>query len=277
MEDFGDYLGDLFGHPYTLEQITSLNARNIRSWLASRRKRNISSRSNSRCLSVLRSFMRYIKKRYDVKNNRIEHVRVHNICKNLPRSLSVDMTNRAITGIETIDDSDTWILARDYAIMQLLYCCGLRISEALSITRQNLYSNEQQECYKLAILGKGNKERILPLLVGVSEAIKVYFTLCPFEIGDNSVIFLGKRGKGLNPDVFRSRIRKLRTLLNLPKNTTPHTFRHSFASHMLANGADIRVIQDLLGHSNIESTQIYTDIEISHLIEKYNAFHPRGD
>jgi integrase/recombinase XerC len=158
------------------------------------------------------------------------------------------------------------------ALFTLLYGCGLRISEALDLNRSDAPAGDS-----LTVTGKGNKQRMLPVLPVVREAVQAYLRLCPWQPGDGSPLFLGVRGKRLNPGVAQKRLRELRLLLGLPESVTPHALRHSFATHLLSGGGDLRTIQELLGHASLSTTQRYTEVDSDSLMAAYRAAHPRAD
>ena len=189
--------------------------------------------------------------------------------KPLPKGLSLDEAVEATQLIENISKK-RWIGLRDKAILMLLYGCGLRISEALSLKESSFQDNHQ----KLIVKGKGQKERMIPLLPQVAESIHQYLESCPHEITEE--IFVGASGKKLNPDVFRSNLRELKKSMGLPDYASPHAFRHSFATHLLNQSGDLRTIQVLLGHQSLSTTQKYTKLDINNLIDSYSSFHPKS-
>jgi integrase/recombinase XerC len=263
-----------FMHEHTqedinLELLKKLEIRDFRSWLASRKNNDLKSTSNQRALSVIRSFYKFLKTNNFFANNNIFAIKISKINKPLPKALNQEDMIKAINNVEIT--SDDWQGIRDMAIVMLIYATGLRISEALSISLQNLPANDSDN---LIIKGKGNKERLVPVLKKVIETIQTYIKCCPYDLSTGP-IFKGKNGKKLNPDVFRKKIRDLRKLIALPEYTTPHAFRHSFATHLLSNGGDIRVIQELLGHQTISTTQRYTKVEAKTLMSDYKKFHPK--
>ena len=169
------------------------------------------------------------------------------------------------------NSNEAWIILRDQALLYLLYGCGLRISEALSLKVKDI-SKEF-----IIIKGKGGKERKIPIINAITKQIEIYLGSCPYNLKESDFIFVGKQGKVLNPGVFQRQIRYLRNKLNLPETLTPHAFRHSFATHILTNGGDLKSIQELLGHQDLSTTQKYTKIEAKHLLNVYNKSHPHGE
>ncbi len=273
------YITDLFyflnfanahkGEMVTVDLLECFSTQDFRGWLALRKRNKLQGASNARALSVIRSFYRYLKKNYNIENQSVFNMQISNNNRPLPKALSKEVALEAANNIEIM--SDDWTGKRDLAILALMYGAGLRISEVLSIKRSDLdqFANSQ-----LLIKGKGGKERIVPIVDYIIQAVKVYIEECPYDLTDK--IFLGSRGKELNPDVFRHKLQKLRKFLNLPEYASPHAFRHSFATHLLAGGGDIRTIQELLGHQSISTTQRYTKIDAENLISAYKKFHPKS-
>jgi integrase/recombinase XerC len=252
-----------------LKTINSLSVKDFRAWLASRKNSDHQTSSNARALSVLRSFMRYLIKNDITQNQSLFSIKIINKNKPLPKALSVPDSLRALDNILAIYPD--WTGQRDYAILLLLYGAGLRISEVLSISKKDIAG----QIGELMIRGKGNKERVVPILPEIREALGCYLRICPHDLSDG-VIFKGKSGKPLIASSYRKRLIILRRALNLPEHASPHAYRHSFATHLLANGGDLRTIQELLGHSSISTTQRYTKVEASTLVDAYKKFHPRA-
>ncbi len=264
-----------FTHEYTgkkldEELLALLDIRDFRSWLASRSMDSHKSNSNARALSALKNFFKFLKKSYGIVNNAIFTVTIKKVGKPLPKALSIEKAMLVIDSVDTLEN-EIWVAKRNKAILMLLYGSGLRISEALSLTYTQLPKNSEP----MNILGKGNKEAPVYILPEVMESIHSYIKSCPhnLEIGP---IFVGVRGGQLNPSAFRTELKKIIRLLNLPEYASPHSFRHSFATHLLAKGGDIRVIQELLRHESISTTQNYTKVDSSNLIKSYSSFHPRA-
>lgn len=256
------------GQEITLNELIKLSILDFRSWLAYRHEKKFDFASSARALSSVRNFYRYLGKKHQQVNDAIAQVRSPKRKKSLPRALTV---SDALLASESIGDlaNSPWCGKRDTALLLLIYGCGLRISEALSVTSNQLAQNI------LTLRGKGNKERQVPLLPIVKEAIDVYLDVCPYtRIGDDP-IFVGARGKPLHATLFNKQIRIMRHYLGLPESTTPHAFRHSFATHLLTGGVDLRTIQELLGHSSLSSTQRYTQLDNDTLLQVYQNAHPR--
>ena len=242
----------------------------LRSFISFLRENKNSSYSISRNISSLKNFFLWLAENKKIENKAVENFSSPRIKKKLPRSLDEEMTIKLINYSLNFDKKD-WINARNYAVLILLYGCGMRISEAL-----NLKGN----CYPipdtLTIKGKGNKERIIPILEITKKAINSYIEKCPYVLEKEGYIFRGEKGKKLNPKIIQNLVSNLRKSLGLPSSTTPHSLRHSFATHLLENGGDLRTIQELLGHSSLSSTQIYTSINKTRLMDVYRKTHPRS-
>ncbi len=266
---FLSFISSHYGEQVTQKLLENISIQDFRSWLALRKKENLKSTSNARALSVTRNFYKYLKVHHGIENQAIFSIQIVNKEKPLPKALSKELALESTSKIEVL--SEDWTGKRDVAILSLMYGAGLRISEVLSLKRSDL---SQFENSQLLVKGKGGKERIVPVLDFVKKSIADYITDCPYNLENH--LFLGAKGKKLNPDVFRHKIQKLRGFLNLPEHASPHAFRHSFATHLLANGGDIRTIQELLGHQSISTTQRYTKVDAENLIAAYKKFHPKS-
>ena len=268
------FLQFIFNHheePITLELLDKLEVYDFRSWLAYRKRKSIASVSNNRTLSSIKNFYKFLKNHYNIDNQSVSYVKIAKLNKPLPRALSIKSAIEIMDTISKISKIH-WIGQRNKAIAYLLYGCGLRISEALDLKVNNF----SDEFSRITVLGKGKKERELHLLPIIKNQITEYITDCPYNFKNDDYIFLGERGKKLNPDVFRNTIRKLKAELGLPSFTSPHSLRHSFATHLLANaGGDLRTIQELLGHKNLSTTQRYTKVDVNHLMKSFINSHPR--
>jgi integrase/recombinase XerC len=234
--------------------------------LAFLRHNDNQSSSMARKISAVKNFYRYLFKTQNIDNQYITNLKSPKINKALPKVLPVLDVKNALLNIATMNE-DEWINKRDLAILSLIYGCGLRISEAVSLTKEQL--NE----HYLLVKGKGKKERVVPLLPIVHEYLTSYLKACPYNTDTN--IFFTAKGINLSADLFRLQLRKLRKQFGLSDKVTPHAFRHSFATHLLANGADLRAIQELLGHESLSTTERYTNVDNSALIEIYEKAHPR--
>ncbi len=261
------HLGGSVGMP----QLKELESKDIRAWLAHRAmEKKYEPSSNARAVSTVKSFFRYLEKQGKIKNAAIFHIRAPKIKKSLPRALNEEQAADSIENI-SLEHDESWVNARDVALLVLIYGCGLRIGEALSLKYSDIPRNDS-----LVVTGKGNKQRKLPVLPVVRKAIEEYVAACPYEFISDSPLFYGLRGKPLDAGIFQRQIRQLRAKLNLPDSTTPHAFRHSFATHLLSAGGDLRSIQELLGHVSLSTTQRYTKVDKDRLLAAYKNAHPRA-
>ncbi len=249
--------------------LKDISLQDIRSWLVTLKNNRYHITSYARYISALKNFFKYLNKFENIDNKNIHHIKIKNQRRHLPKCIDTSEVNMTISEASQISDKP-WIKLRDLALITLIYGCGLRISEATSLKPNDLNQDF------ITVLGKGNKQRSVPILPAVTKAIDDYIEICPFHIEKNQPLFKGARGDALNPHVFQKQIRIIRNNLGLPNNITPHTFRHSFASHLLSNGADLRSIQELLGHSNLSTTQIYTHVDNNKIMQIYTKCHPRG-
>lgn len=270
--DLSQFLNFLRDHLGRLPDVTSfgtLKATDIRSFMARRRAEGISSTSLARCLSALRSFTSFLQKNGFEPSNALALVKSPKLKKPLPKALTVTETKNMLAGVNQMIEKP-WVAARDTAALTLCYGAGLRIAEALSVTKADL------EPASLRVTGKGGKTRIVPLLPQVRGALETYLGLCPFPLDFNTPIFRGEKGKALSPRILQMRMTQLKAALGLPPSATPHALRHSFATHLLGGGGDLRSIQELLGHASLSSTQIYTRVETEQLLDAYTKAHPRA-
>lgn len=266
LNHFVKFMHDYNAEEVTLENLLNADLRLIRSWLAQRKTKDFSSTSSARALSSIKNFYRFLHYAKGNTNNIIFSTRSPKKAQPLPKALSIDEAKLAIDKIANYGKND-WISLRDKSLLMLIYASGLRISESLSITKSHLLEPH------IRILGKGNKERLIPWIPAARSIIQQYLELIPYDVSSGT-IFLGERGKPLKAAVFSKQLIILRRSLGLPEHLTPHAFRHSFATHLLENGADLRSIQELLGHTSLSSTQRYTKVNIKHLSEVYKASHP---
>ncbi len=268
---FATFMMDHLGGAPDNAALADLTVSDFRAFLARRRRDGVESRTLARQLSSLRSFYRHAEKTGLFRNAALAALRSPKLPHAVPKPLSVAAAGR-LTKADALSTGETprWVLARDEAVLTLLYACGLRISEALSLTPG------QAEGPVLTITGKGNKTRIVPLLPVAQTAVAQYLDLCPFPLSPQEPMFRGVKGGPLNARLIQLLIARLRGALGLPETATPHALRHSFATHLLANGADLRVIQELLGHASLSTTQVYTEVNRAHLLEQYRKAHPRA-
>ncbi|ACP26854.1 tyrosine recombinase XerC [Sinorhizobium fredii NGR234] len=271
--DTRQFLTFLTGHlagPPRLADIRTLRPADLRGFLAQRRKAGAGARTLGRGLAGLRSFLRYLEKHGLANAAGAGAVRSPKQPKSLPKPL----TDRDALEVVTADAQlaeEPWIAARNAAVLTLLYGCGLRISEALDLTPDDFSG-----AASLRITGKGGKTRIVPLIAAATGAVATYRKLCPYHIGPGEPIFRGARGAKLQPAIIQREMQKLRSALGLPDSATPHALRHSFATHLLAGGGDLRTIQELLGHASLSTTQVYTGVDSARLLEIYDRAHPRA-
>ena len=272
---FINFITEHVGRPIGLPDLAGLSIRDFRSYLAFRRrgKTGISAASLARNLSALRAFFRYIERNWDFKNDAISLIQGPKPHKPLPRPLSIEASRQLIDASgSTLNSSPRqWVVARDQALVLLMYGAGLRISETLSLKGGDLPLGDS-----IAITGKGNKARMVPLLPIIGDAVSAYVQLCPYALKPDGPLFFGVRGGPLGPRNIQKTMQSLRTALGLPRTTTPHALRHSFATHLLAGGGDLRTIQELLGHASLKSTQVYTDVDATGLMKVHASAHPRA-
>ncbi len=272
--DVGDFLRFLppyLGEAVGLPQLGALPRSAYRAWLAARGARGLIAASNARGLSALKSFSLWLARQGRLEMGALAALRGPKLPQAVPKPLNAAEAEAALSGIGEIHEID-WLAKRDLAILTLLYGCGLRISEALALNRGQAPASGS----RLRILGKGRKMREVPVLPIVATAIADYLAACPYRLAASEPLFLGAKGGRLNPRLVAGALQKLRGLLGLPETATPHALRHSFATHLLAGGADLRAIQELLGHASLSTTQRYTDVEAGQLLAVYNAAHPRA-
>jgi len=275
--DISQFLAFLAGHLNRLpdmKQLLALQARDVRAFLAARRSEGVGSRSLARSLSALRMFYRFLERRGYGKNDAIRAVSLPKLPHSVPKPLTAPKATALVDSADLEGtDAPEWILARDTAVLALLYGSGLRISEALSLQRKDAPIKGRD---MLRVTGKGNKTRVVPALPIVREAVERYLSLCPLKLGSDDPLFVGARGKQLSPRIIQLRIARARAALGLPDTATPHALRHSFATHLLGAGADLRAIQELLGHASLSTTQGYTEVDRAHLLKIYDGAHPRA-
>ena len=247
-----------------------LSTRSMRAWMAQERARGLSARSMARSLSAVKNFIRWIAEREGFDPTPVLMTRTPRFQKSLPRPLAEDAAKSMLETVELQSNTD-WIAARDLAVVTLLYGCGLRISEALDLKAAVLPLGES-----LRVTGKGGKERIVPVVPAARAAVETYMRVCPFQIEPDAPIFRGVRGGVLNPRHIQKVMEQARAQLGLPASATPHAMRHSFATHLLNAGGDLRAIQELLGHASLSTTQAYTAVDTARLLDVYDAAHPRA-
>jgi integrase/recombinase XerC len=271
---FLGFLQEHFGAPPSLNDLDQLKPRDIRAFLARRRTEGLSSRSVMRTLAAARSFARFLERSGNGSAAALAAIRAPKIARSLPKPISA-VAAKQMVDVETRagDPREPWILARDAAVITLLYGCGLRIAEALSLTRREAPTEAGRP---LTVTGKGGKTRQVPVIASVAQAVTDYVALCPFNPGPDGPLFIGAKGGPLSPRLIQRAMQEMRSALGLPETATPHAMRHSFATHLLARGGDLRSIQELLGHASLSTTQIYTEVDAAKLIAVHAAAHPRA-
>jgi integrase/recombinase XerC len=274
--DVGQFLAFLAGHlggAPSLKQLSKLTPADVRAFMAARRSDGLGNRSLMRVLAGARSFARFLERNGKGKVGALAAVRTPKLPRTLPKPLSIATAKRiADTDLRSGEAREPWIIARDAAVLGLLYGSGLRIAEALSLARKDVTDGSDA----ITVTGKGNKSRMVPMLPQVGKLIADYVALCPIELSPDGPLFVGARGGPLSPRIVQLAMARLRGALGLPDSATPHALRHSFATHLLARGGDLRAIQELLGHASLSTTQIYTAVDSERLLEVYVSAHPRA-
>jgi len=268
---FLSFLQEHLGSPPDVAALSHLRTADIRAFMAARRNDGAGSRSLARSLAGIRSFIRFIEKEEGVNGAAFAAIRAPRQPRSLPKPVAVAAARRLV---EERGDAgeEPWIAARNIAVLALLYGCGLRISEALGLKRRDAPAGDDM----LRVTGKGGKVRIVPVLPAVAASIAGYLRLCPFQPGPDGPLFVGAKGGPLSARIIQLAMERLRPALGLPDSATPHALRHSFATHLLSAGGDLRTIQELLGHASLSTTQVYTEVDPTRLIEVYEKAHPRA-
>lgn len=272
--DLAGFLGFVAGHTERApnpKNLAKLRAPDIRAFLAARRREGVSDASIARLLSAIKALYRWLDRAHGLPNAEIHYLQGPKRAARLPRPVSIDAAKEMIALADKAPDKAPWVGARDAAVLSLLYGAGLRISEALSLTGADVPLPE-----RMRIKGKGGKVRLLPTIPAVRDAVAEYARLCVYDLKPREALFRGEKGKPLNPRIIQGLVQNLRGQLGLPSTATPHALRHSFATHLLANGADLRAIQTLLGHASLSTTQVYTGVDAAHLKHVHAEAHPRG-
>jgi len=271
IRDFLLFQADHQGGPMGKAALGSIAIRDLRAWMAASRNRGLDARSIARQLSAVKSFYRWLSDTHDITSAAVDTIRGPRLKQRLPRPVGPDAA-RAVLDLADIQHPEPWIAARDLAVLTLLYGCGLRISEALSLDGGVVPLGDS-----LRIRGKGNKERAIPVIPPARKAVASYCQLTPYLPQTGQPLFRGARGGALNPRIIQKLMQSLRMQLGLPETATPHALRHSFATHLLEGGGDLRAIQELLGHASLSTTQAYTAVNQAHLLDVYDRAHPRAD
>ncbi len=271
---FFAFLERRFGASPAIGDFTDLAPADLRAFLAHRRAEAIEGRSLQRALSALKSLARHIARDTGQTAAALGAIRAPKAGRRLPRPLSPsDAKAMTTTALRDGEEREPWVLARDAAVLALCYGAGLRISEALSIRRADAPTGETDA---VTILGKGGKTRSAPIIAPVRKAIEGYLELCPYALKSAGPLFVGAKGGPLSPRIVQLAMARMRGALGLPEDATPHALRHSFATHLLARGGDLRTIQDLLGHASLSTTQVYTGVDSARLLAAYRSAHPRA-
>lgn len=272
--DTRQFLRFLTGHvggPATIKDVSALRPADLRAFLAFRRKQGAGARSLGRHLAGLRSLLKHLERKGLVNAAGAGAIRSPRQPKSLPKPLSGTQALTVVSQQAQMNE-EPWIAARDAAVLTLLYGCGLRISEALDL-RPAAFAGRPTA---LRIKGKGAKTRLVPLLPVVEDAVATYVKLCPYHLEPGEPLFRGARGGKLQPAIIQREMQRLRSALGLPDSATPHALRHSFATHLLSSGGDLRTIQELLGHASLSTTQVYTGVDAARLLDVYERAHPRA-
>ncbi len=267
---FLGFMSHHHGEQHGLGPISRLTVSDMRAWMAHERGRGISARSLARALSAVKTFYRWLSEREGFEPTAVLSTRAPKFQKKLPRPLAPDAASNMLSTVE-LQSLEPWIASRDVAVITLLYACGLRISEALGLAGS---AHPLKDV--LRIVGKGGKERLVPVLPVAKSAIAEYVRACPFDLSPDEPLFRGARGGALNPRAIQKVMEQARMQLGLPSSATPHAMRHSFATHLLNAGGDLRTIQELLGHASLSTTQAYTAVDTARLMDVYNRAHPHA-
>lgn len=266
-----DWLAVRIGRQPTLGDLDALDTRTARAFLAHRRAKGVESRSLARQMSALRQLLRWLDREGRSTSRSLLMLTMPRIPRGLPRPLTIEKAGEVVAA--GMDAELDWIAARDLAVLLLLYGAGLRISEAIGLTEADAPTPEREV---IRIVGKGGRERLVPVLPVIRAAIVRYRALCPFVVDRHEPMFRGAKGGPLSPRIIQLTLERQRAVLGLPDSATPHALRHSFATHLLSSGADLRQIQELLGHASLSTTQIYTEVDRDRLLAVYDGAHPRA-
>lgn len=272
IRDFVKFYENFSGTDVFPKDMTRVDTIGFRSWLADRQKRKLAHKSTARALSSLRAFYKFLGKNYGVKNDAISLISSPKVPRKLSKAIDADDVANMKDAINALGSENPWIAARDWALVVLIFGCGLRISEALSLKNADVRGRPNV----FRILGKGGKERLIPVLPAVNDAIDKYVRLRPFGHETDAPLFRSVRGLPMSSRMAEKVVEKLRHYLQLPDYVTPHALRHTFATALLAGGADLRSLQELLGHSSLSTTQLYTKVNMAEITNIYANAHPRA-
>jgi len=272
---FLTFMAQHLGGAPSLKKLAKLTPQDVRAFMAARRADGIGSRSLMRALAGVRSFARFLERNGKGKVGALAAVRAPKVPKTLPKPLHIaDAKQVSDADLRAGEEREPWVLTRDAAVLALLYGSGLRISEALGLKRGDMPAPGRGDA--ITVTGKGNKQRMVPVLSQVARLVADYVAICPYDLPADGPLFVGARGGPLSPRIVQLVMERLRGALSLPDSATPHALRHSFATHLLARGGDLRAIQELLGHASLSTTQIYTAVDTERLLEVYRNSHPRA-
>lgn len=274
LDGFFSFLARHLGGPADVRALGALAPRDLRAWLAERQRRGYARSSTMRAMAAVRGFFRFLERQGVEASAAVRAIRLGGLRRMLPRALAPEEAERLLAAA-AVPERALWVAARDRALLALLWGAGLRIGEALALTRAAVGA-EPAVLRELRVRGKGGRTRLVPILPEVAGALAEYVAACPWPLPPEGPLFRGVRGGPLQAGVVQALVRRLRIALGLPETATPHALRHSFATHLLSAGADLRAIQELLGHRSLSTTQRYTAVDASRLLALYNAFHPRA-
>ena len=277
IDAFMIFLIDHIGGPLSIKNLESLVAADFRAFMAKKRRDGNCSKTIARLMSSIRSLFEYLDRIDILKNNAVNHIRMPKLPQSIPKPLSLEQAKDVISNTnddKTLKNKPDWVEARNTSVFLLLYGCGLRVSEALELDIKDAPLEDWQDTIR--VRGKGNKYREVPILPDVREGIKKYLELYPKKYSLKDPLFIGIKGERLSPRIVQIIMQKMRNNLNLPKNATPHSLRHSYATHLLQAGVDLRSIQELLGHASLSTTQMYTKVNQTELLDVHKKPHPRN-
>ena len=270
IHDFVNFIKRFNDGNVELNDIARADTFVFRGWLADRAKRELTHKSTARALSSVRTFYKWLARHKNIQNDAIGLISSPKVPRKLSKAIETHDVSDMHDAIRVIDNNEPWIAARDWALVVLIFGCGLRISEALSLKNIDVYSAPDS----LRIVGKGNKERIVPVLPAVNTAIQKYMKITPFGTRGDEPLFRSVRGLPMSPRMAEKVVENLRHYLQLPDYVTPHALRHTFATALLSGGADLRSLQELLGHSSLSTTQLYTKVNMAEIMDAYKHAHP---
>jgi integrase/recombinase XerC len=273
LRQFLAFLAERLGHPAAIADFLAVGPSDLRAFLSTRRQTGLANRSLLRSLAGMKSFARFLERENYGQTPALLAVRTPKSVRSLPRPLRIDEARRVAAADAESESLDPWICARDTAVLALLYGAGLRISEALGVCRRDAPAGGQDQ---LRVVGKGQKTRMVPIIEPVRRAVEAYMAACPYRLEPDGPLFVGAKGGPLRARIIQLRVERLRGALGLGSDATPHALRHSFATHLLARGGDLRSIQELLGHASLSTTQAYTAVDRARLLDAYRSSHPRA-